>query len=215
MDKSQSSVGHAWQVSSVTVYRPPNPDVKRLGSARASDVPMLGSTVRVGSEVDETQNQTMSVNQTTTEPDQRKRQATEPIHSYEDDADESSARFSVVEATCGSPISYSIFTIQKLLQCAVGTVKSAKKIRSGAVLIEVDSKRMAKRALDMTNWLDTEIKVSPHRSLNCSRGVIRCRDFKDCADDEVLDALRSQGVTSVKHIMIKKEKSLSQPTHFF
>ena len=109
---------------------------------------MLGSTVRVGSEVDETQNQTMSANQTTTEPNQRKRQATEPIYSYEDDADESFPRFLVVEATSGSPISYSIFTIQKLLQCAVGTVKSAKKIRYGAVLIEVDSKHMAKRALD-------------------------------------------------------------------
>ena len=90
MDKGQSSVGHAWQVSSVTVYQPPNPDVKRLGLAHASDVLMLGSTVRVGSEVNESQNQTMSVNQTTTEPNQRKRQATEPIHLYEDDADEMS-----------------------------------------------------------------------------------------------------------------------------
>ena len=54
MVRGQSSVGHAWQVSLVTVYLPLNPDVKRLGSARASDAPMLGSTVRVGSEVDET-----------------------------------------------------------------------------------------------------------------------------------------------------------------
>jgi hypothetical protein len=54
MDRGQSSVGHAWQVSSVTVYLPLSPDVKRLGSARASDAPVLGPTVRVGSEVDET-----------------------------------------------------------------------------------------------------------------------------------------------------------------
>ena len=167
---------------------PSNSNVKRLGSDRASDVPMLGSTVRVGSEKDETLNQNMSSNQTTTEPNQRKRQATEHIHLSEDDADESFPRFLVVQAISGSPISYLICTIQKLLQCAVGTVKSAKKIRSGAVLTEVDSQRVAKRVLDMTNWLDTEIKVSPHRSLNCCRGVIRCRDFKDCADDEVLDA---------------------------
>ena len=109
MDRRQSSVGHAWQVSSVTVYRPPNPDIKRLSSARASDRrAMLGSTVRVGSEVDETLNQNMSPNQTTTEPKQRKRQATEPIHLSQDDTDESFLRFLVVEATRGSPISYSI-----------------------------------------------------------------------------------------------------------
>jgi len=32
-----------------------------------------------------------------------------------------------------------IFTIQNILQCAVGNVKLAKKLRSGAVLVEVDS----------------------------------------------------------------------------
>ena len=100
----------------------------------------------------------MSLTQTTNEPNQRKRQAIDSITLSEDDADESFPRFLVVEATSLSPISYSIFTIQKLLQCAVGTVKSAKKIRSDAVLIEVDSKRMAKRTLDITNWLDTRSK---------------------------------------------------------
>jgi len=156
----------------------------------------------------------MSVTQTINEPNQRKRQAIDSITLSEDDADESFPRFLVVEAISGNPIDYSIFTIQKLLQCAVGNVKTAKKLRSGAVLIEVDNKRMASRALDMKNWLNTEVKVSPHRSLNSCRGVIRCRDFKDCADDEVLDALRSQGVTSVKHIMIKKGDK-SEPSNTF
>jgi len=75
----------------------------------------------------------------------------------------------VVETTDFIPIKLSIFTIQKILQCAVRNVKSAKKLRSGAVLVEVDSKPMVKRALSMTTWLDTEIKVIPHRSLNSSR----------------------------------------------
>ena len=54
MDRGQSSVGHSWQVPLVRVCRFLNPDAKRLGSARVSGVPMLGSTVRVGSEADET-----------------------------------------------------------------------------------------------------------------------------------------------------------------
>jgi len=141
----------------------------------------------------------------------RKRQATESIHVSED---ESFPHFLVVEATDSTPIKYSIFTIQKILQCAVGNVKSAKKLRSGAVLVEVNSKPMAKRAMSMTTWVDTAIKVSPHRSLNSSRGVIRCRDFRDCDDHEVMDALRSQGVIDVKHIQAKKDNVL-QPTNTF
>jgi len=66
----------------------------------------------------------------------------------------------------------------------------------------------------MTTWVDTEIKVSLHRSLNSSRGVIRCRDFRDCDDHEVMDALRSQGVIDVKHIQAKTDNVL-QPTNTF
>jgi len=49
----QSSVEHSWQVFNVRVYRSLNSDVKRLGSARASDAPLLDRTVTVGSESDE------------------------------------------------------------------------------------------------------------------------------------------------------------------
>jgi hypothetical protein len=54
---------------------------------------------------------------------------------------------------------YSIFAIQKLLKCAVGDVKSPKKLRNGAVLIEVTSKAQADKALKMTNWIDVQVKV--------------------------------------------------------
>jgi hypothetical protein len=51
----QSSVGHSWQVFNVRVCRSLNSDAKRLGSARASDAPLLDRTVTVGSENDEIQ----------------------------------------------------------------------------------------------------------------------------------------------------------------
>jgi len=45
----------------------------------------------------------------------------------------------------------------KILQCAVGNVKLTTKLHSGAVLVEVYSNPMAKQALSMMTWLDTEI----------------------------------------------------------
>jgi hypothetical protein len=65
----------------------------------------------------------------------------------------------------------------------------------------------------MTTWVDVEVKVSPHRSLNMSKGIIRCRDLRDCSEEEVLDA-QTEGVTNVKHIFANKNGA-KQPTNTF
>jgi hypothetical protein len=143
-----------------------------------------------------------------------KRQRSERA-SEEDDGDSSSfPRFLIVSANDQQPLKYNVFAIQKFIQCAVGDVKSAKKLRNGNVLIEVLTKEQAKKALAMHTWFDTEITVTPHRTLNTSRGVIRCRELRDCSDDDVLTNLTSQGVTEVKHIMSKRADK-AEPTSTF
>jgi hypothetical protein len=132
----------------------------------------------------------------------------------DDDNDGNFPSFIVVEAADGQPIKYSIFASQKLLKCAVGDVKSAKKLRNGALLVEVTSKAQANKALKMSTWIDVQVKVSPHRSLNMSKGIIRCRNLRDCSDDEILDALRPEGVTNVKHIFSNKN-GIKSPTNTF
>jgi len=66
----------------------------------------------------------------------------------------------------------------------------------------------------MTKWFDTPITVTAHRTLNTCRGVIRCRELRDCTDEEVLAALNSQGVVEVKHILTKRNEKL-EPTNTF
>jgi hypothetical protein len=60
--------------------------------------------------------------------------------SDEDEDHPAFRHFLVVEPVSNEPIKHSIFAIQKILQCAVGTVKSAKKLRNGSVLSEVLTK---------------------------------------------------------------------------
>jgi hypothetical protein len=112
-----------------------------------------------------------------------------------------------------SPSNTLIFAIQKLLKCAVGDVKSVKKLHNGAVLIEVISEAQADKALRMSTWFNVHVKASPHRSLSMSKGIIRCRDLWDCSHEEILDALRHEGVTKVKHILSNKN-GMKQPAHF-
>jgi hypothetical protein len=144
----------------------------------------------------------------------KKRKADETLNLAVDDNSDSFSRFLVVTANNLEPIPYNIFAIQKLLKCAVGDVPSAKKLANGSVLVEVASRQQERNTLKMNTWIDTPISVSPHRSLNSCRGVIRCREFRDCDDTEVLDALRDQGVTFVKHI-ISKRNGITSPTNTF
>jgi hypothetical protein len=59
-------------------------------------------------------------------------------------------------------------------------------------------------AMAMQTWINIDTKLMPHSSLNVSRVVICCRNFRDCSDEEIRDALRSQGVTTVKYVNAKK-----------
>jgi len=117
----------------------------------------------------------------------KRRRQDEVLPISDDDAtDLTFPRFLVVSANDGQPIKYSVFAIQKILQCAVGDVKTAKKLYNGSVLIEVSTKQESSKALTMSTWIDTPITVTAHRSLNSCRCVIRCRDFRDCGNDEIL-----------------------------
>jgi hypothetical protein len=112
-------------------------------------------------------------------------------------------RFFVIEAVEGGSLAkYSPFAVQKFLQCRIGNVKSAKKLQSGALLVEVATSSQASSLTLMDVFVDVPVKVTAHRTLNSCRGIIRCRDLRDCDDGEVLHELQSQGVSAVKHILV-------------
>jgi hypothetical protein len=70
--------------------------------------------------------------QTTSERKRQKRVADESIVLSDNDNGANFPSFIVVEAADDQPIKYSISATQKLLKCAVGDAKSAKKLRYGA-----------------------------------------------------------------------------------
>jgi hypothetical protein len=112
-----------------------------------------------------------------------------------------------------SPSNTQFLQFKKLEVCC-RRHKSVKKLRNGAVLIEVASKAQADKSLTMTTWIDVHVKASPHRSLNMTKGIIRCRDLRDCGDEEILYALRPEGVTNAKHILSNKN-GIKLPTNTF
>jgi len=99
------------------------------------------------------------------------------------------------------------FAFGKSLKCQVGTLKTVRKLERGDILIKTENRVYADKLLQMTSLANVPVKVSAHRTLNCCKGVIRCRDVARCDKDEIIDNLRSQGLRASEP---EQTQSLSQ-----
>ncbi|KAM7307246.1 hypothetical protein ISCGN_010882 [Ixodes scapularis] len=96
------------------------------------------------------------------------------------------------------------FIVAKVLEHLVGFSYKAKKLYSGDLLVEVNTKKQSEALLNLTTIVDVKVSVSPHRTLNTIRGVLSEDDFLDTSEEELLEGLKSSGVVAVKRIMFRK-----------
>ena len=68
------------------------------------------------------------------------------------------------------------FAVQKGFQALAGTLKSIKRLRDESFHVECAKKSQAMGLLKTTRFVNRLVRVSIHKALNSSRGVIRCRE---------------------------------------
>ncbi|GFQ68542.1 hypothetical protein TNCT_593271 [Trichonephila clavata] len=90
--------------------------------------------------------------------------------------------------------SVSRFLIQKGLGTTVGSVKAVSKMRSGTLLVEVNTTKKAEQLLSRQILFSIPVTISPHAILNIPRGVISESDLYDDdePEQEILNGLREQ-----------------------
>ena len=71
--------------------------------------------------------------------------------------------------------------------------------------MECSRKAQAENLLKTIHFVDRPAHVSVHKTLNSSRGVIRCRELSDMSETEIRDELKTQGVVEVHRVTVKKE----------
>lgn len=126
-------------------------------------------------------------------------------------------RFFVVE-TSSSQLSLSKlspFAVEKSLKAAVGTVHNIRRLRDGNILVEVANAAQSRNIMKLHTLVDCPVTVSPHRTLNTRKGVIRCRELIDCDKEEALDGLKSQGVVQILNITVKDDSGGRRNTNTF
>ena len=97
------------------------------------------------------------------------------------------------------------FAISKGLQGLVGTTNNVRRLREGQVLVEVDKRVYSDILLRSTQLAGVPIRVSPHKFLNVTKGIMRCPDLRDCSLEEIQENLQSQMVSDVKRIMVTRD----------
>ncbi|XP_023211964.1 uncharacterized protein LOC111614829 [Centruroides sculpturatus] len=122
--------------------------------------------------------------------------------------------FLVVHATGDKPLSKcSPFLIHKLFESTIGHLKKIQKLRSGDLLVETASPQQTTKLLSMNRLGDMGVSVTPHGSLNSSRGVISEIDLISEDESDIQIGLSDQGVTAVRRILIRRDGKLISTKH--
>ncbi|XP_055932861.1 uncharacterized protein LOC129962885 [Argiope bruennichi] len=105
------------------------------------------------------------------------------------------------------------FLVEKAISESLGEVPSVRKLRSGDLLVQVNTRKQAQTILKLNNLGSIPVTVSAHNTLNFSRGVISCGELFHTPIEEITQKLRSQGVTNVRRITIRKDGQLLDTKH--
>ena len=79
-----------------------------------------------------------------------------------------------------------------------------KPMKSGRVFIEVETKQQCENLLKTSKLLGyLHVKLSPHRTLNSSKFVIKCEELDKMDEEGIKKELQPQGIIAVKRISIR------------
>ncbi|XP_055936860.1 uncharacterized protein LOC129966460 [Argiope bruennichi] len=105
------------------------------------------------------------------------------------------------------------FLVQKAISATIGEPNSIRKIRSGDLLIEVNSRMQAQQLQKIKALATIPVRVTPHILLNTSKGVITCGEILNLPVDLIAKELKSQGVTHVRRITIRRDGETIETKH--
>ena len=66
--------------------------------------------------------------------------------------------------------------------------------------MECSRRAQAENPLKTVTFVDRPVNVFVYKTLNSSRGVIRCRELSDLSEVEIRDELKTQGVVEVHRV---------------
>ena len=82
--------------------------------------------------------------------------------------------------------SLSPFLVHKTIMSLTGEPKSIKTLRSGDLLIQCAKESHEKTLLHMKTFCNLKCSVTPHSSLNTSKGIVRCPALSKVTPEHII-----------------------------
>ncbi|XP_055932812.1 uncharacterized protein LOC129962837 [Argiope bruennichi] len=86
-------------------------------------------------------------------------------------------------------------------------------MRSGDLLVEVNTRKQAQNIQKLKALATIRVSVTPHQSLNTSKGVITCGEIFNLPVELITEEMKPQGVINVKRITIKRDGEIIETKH--
>ena len=100
------------------------------------------------------------------------------------------------------------FAVYKAIKGIAGEPEDVNRMRSGDFIIKVTRKSHSDNLLKTTRMVEVPVQVSPHKTLNSVKGIIRSYEIRNTEEEEILQELQSQGVTGVRRIKARRDGTL-------
>lgn len=97
------------------------------------------------------------------------------------------------------------FAVAKSLTEKLGPGYKITRMASGDLLLEVRDQQQYQKLTSLQALAGTPISVTPHRSMNTTRGVVSDTDLLELTEEELLDGWREQNVTNVQRIKLRRD----------
>ena len=106
------------------------------------------------------------------------------------------------------------FLIHKTIMSMAGEPKSIKNLRSGDLLIQCAKEPHEKSLLKMKTFCGLKCSVTPHKSLNTSKGIVCCPALIRQSNEHILEFTEEQGVMDVRRINVHRDGVLKATNTF-
>ena len=93
---------------------------------------------------------------------------------------------------------------------ANGKIVNVTKLSNNFLLLETNSAKQSQALLSTKSLEGIPVNITPHNSLNFTRGVIKTRDLQDMSEEDIIAELYSEGVIRCKRIKITRNSQIIQ-----
>ena len=73
------------------------------------------------------------------------------------------------------------FVVEKQLHSILGTAKSVRKLKNNTILVECFTRQQSENLLKHKKFFQLDVNIYPHKTLNFSKGVVRCKELSLCS----------------------------------